>query len=137
MDLKNSLKSLWISAAGFAAFIIIELPLMYFLIGILGSNPYVFAIPAILGFIIMFCIENNFVTAEKITAKKFFIYVYLIPEFFAILLSVFCFFVFKSSTGADIGMIMRFFALLMAITIILRALSQATKLLIIKISGQS
>lgn len=137
MDSKSSLKDLWISAAAMAAFLIIELPLMYFLVGVMSSSPYVFAIPAILGFMIMFCIEHNFVTAGKITAKKFFVYVYVIPEIFAVLISAVLFSLFKEGTGADIGLIMRFFALLLGITIVLRALSQGTRAILNKISGEN
>lgn len=127
---KELIKSVGFSFLAMLAWLIIELPLMYFLVGVLGSNPYVFAIPAILGFLVMFCIERYFVGNERVTSKEFVIYVYVVPEIIIILISIIAL---SSARGNNesfsysLGSLLQYGAVLVAVTIALRVMSFATQ----------
>lgn len=135
--IKENIKYIWISLVAIIGWLLIEMPLMYFLVGVLGSNPYIFAIPAILGFLIMFCIEHNFVSSEMITARKFIVFVYAIPEIVIILSSFIATLASRGQEGFaySLGSLMQFGAILVAITIALRAMAFATQKFISKMES--
>lgn len=129
---KDEFKPAAVSVAGLMFFLLVQMPIMFVLLFIMGSTPLVLVLPAIVSYVVLFCVEGSLVADHKINKKQFFIFVYIVPE--AIMMAAG--FIMKNLLGTSgaLGDIFLFCSYITAISIVLRGLAEASSFIFAKSS---